>query len=381
MTYLIIKILLLLLIATILGFLLGRWWVRRQFVDVSDSFQSLQRAVEATENAPWGDVFARFDGLEPLMRNSVKQELDAQPAIDIPSVDLSGIEGQLRAVEAKIADIPEPEPLDVDPVLERIAALETAVRGIPQPAQPEPVDLAPVNERLISMAALVKAIPQQLPQTQEINLQAIEDKMTGLTLAVQALEQADAPEVPDLSGLESRLNSLQQALGELTASCAGSPDLAPLSGRIDALQSGLAAIPRVNLEPVESRLGDIEERLAQLLSQPVTETPAAASVNSLLSAPDELEQPKKEPRLLASASYGQKDDLKRISGVGPMLEDLLNTHGVFYFWQVADWDASDIEVMDDRLEVFKGRIERDNWVVQARELSLLPETAKKPEGD
>ena len=74
------------------------------------------------------------------------------------------------------------------------------------------------------------------------------------------------------------------------------------------------------------------------------------------------------PRLLKSASFGRKDDLKRISGVGPKLERLLNRTGVWYFWQVAEWSARDVRDMDKLLKAFKGRIHRDKWVRQARRL-------------
>lgn len=61
-----------------------------------------------------------------------------------------------------------------------------------------------------------------------------------------------------------------------------------------------------------------------------------------------------------------------------MLEGLLNQHGVFYFWQVAAWTPGDIKIMDERLDVFKGRIERDNWVKQATSLKGEKDSAVEP---
>ena len=61
------------------------------------------------------------------------------------------------------------------------------------------------------------------------------------------------------------------------------------------------------------------------------------------------------------------DDLKRISGVGPQLEALLNRLGYFTFAQVAEWTSANIAWVDQHLE-FRGRIERDDWVGQARVL-------------
>jgi len=63
------------------------------------------------------------------------------------------------------------------------------------------------------------------------------------------------------------------------------------------------------------------------------------------------------------------DDLKRIKGVGPKLEKLLNRNGITSFEQIANLNAKEIEELDSKLESFQGRIERDNWLEQAQELA------------
>lgn len=62
------------------------------------------------------------------------------------------------------------------------------------------------------------------------------------------------------------------------------------------------------------------------------------------------------------------DDLKKLSGVGPALEKKLHAAGVTTFAQVAGWNADDIAAMDEKLS-FKGRIEREGWVDQAKALA------------
>ncbi len=61
------------------------------------------------------------------------------------------------------------------------------------------------------------------------------------------------------------------------------------------------------------------------------------------------------------------DDLKKISGVGPVLEKKLNEFGVYKYEQVEQWTADNITEFDDLLS-FKGRIDRDNWIEQAKQL-------------
>lgn len=66
----------------------------------------------------------------------------------------------------------------------------------------------------------------------------------------------------------------------------------------------------------------------------------------------------------AKAAAGA-DDLKELSGVGPALEKKLHANGVTSFAQIAAWGADDIAEFDEKLS-FKGRIEREGWVDQAK---------------
>lgn len=83
-------------------------------------------------------------------------------------------------------------------------------------------------------------------------------------------------------------------------------------------------------------------------------------------APADAGEGTRPANLLDAAREGGPDDLKRISGVGPKLEGVLHENGVFHFDQIAAWNATDIAYMDDKLS-FKGRIERDDWIAQAKE--------------
>jgi NADH-quinone oxidoreductase subunit E len=62
------------------------------------------------------------------------------------------------------------------------------------------------------------------------------------------------------------------------------------------------------------------------------------------------------------------DDLKLISGVGPKIEGTLHELGIFTFAQVAGWKKAEREWVDGYLN-FKGRIDRDDWVKQAKALA------------
>ncbi|MBE0454592.1 MAG: 50S ribosomal protein L21 [Roseovarius sp.] len=69
-----------------------------------------------------------------------------------------------------------------------------------------------------------------------------------------------------------------------------------------------------------------------------------------------------------SAEPAGGDDLKRLSGVGPALEKKLLASGVTSFAQIAAWTPEDVAAFDEKLN-FKGRIAREGWIEQAKELA------------
>lgn len=71
---------------------------------------------------------------------------------------------------------------------------------------------------------------------------------------------------------------------------------------------------------------------------------------------------------VASKPAEGKDDLKKLTGVGPALEKKLHGAGVISFAQVASWKDADIEEISEKLSL-KGRIEREGWIEQAKNLA------------
>jgi small subunit ribosomal protein S2 len=70
---------------------------------------------------------------------------------------------------------------------------------------------------------------------------------------------------------------------------------------------------------------------------------------------------------LLAAPRGAPDDLAKLPGVGPQIVKKLNDAGVFHYWQIAAMTADDVSKVDADLKL-AGRISRDNWVDQARNL-------------
>ncbi len=103
---------------------------------------------------------------------------------------------------------------------------------------------------------------------------------------------------------------------------------------------------------------------------------ADAPSNDEDDAPEAVEAPVEgqKPEGLSEAREGGPDDLKKIKGVGPKLEQLLHELGFYHFDQIAAWGPSEVAWVDENLQGFKGRVSRDAWVAQASALASGGET-------
>ena len=71
---------------------------------------------------------------------------------------------------------------------------------------------------------------------------------------------------------------------------------------------------------------------------------------------------------LGVASASEKDDLKSIKGIGPFIEEKLNALGIFTFEQVSKMTAKIEEEVNVAIEFFPGRVKRDEWAKQAKQM-------------
>lgn len=86
-------------------------------------------------------------------------------------------------------------------------------------------------------------------------------------------------------------------------------------------------------------------------------------------APQEARPTKGHSRFTPS-SWQTRDDLTKISGIGPKIQKKLNELGIYSYRQIAEFSPEEIERVAASLKVFKGRIGRDNWIGQAAALCI-----------
>merc|ERR1712166_159897 len=86
-------------------------------------------------------------------------------------------------------------------------------------------------------------------------------------------------------------------------------------------------------------------------------------------------------KTIGKATAAEKDDLKKVSGIGPFIEARLNGLEIFTFEQIANMTTRIEDDVNEAIEYFPGRVRRDEWVAQCK--GFVPKsnknaTAKKP---
>ncbi|HEX5008609.1 MAG TPA: hypothetical protein VFV70_15955, partial [Hyphomonadaceae bacterium] len=116
---------------------------------------------------------------------------------------------------------------------------------------------------------------------------------------------------------------------------------------------------------LEGRVKYLEEELVRTgglsAADAVSASPAPADPIRVRTSDGE------QPELLDSPRNGAGDDLKLIAGIGPKLEQKLNSIGIWHYAQVALWTQPQIDWINSAIS-FSGRVERERWVLQAKAL-------------
>ena len=141
--------------------------------------------------------------------------------------------------------------------------------------------------------------------------------------------------------------------------------------REQASEENFAAILglRARLAEVEAERDTETARLSTELEQARRELEAARG---------ELEQAR-SPASSASASPAAArpgkvpQGLRRIRGIGPAYQRVLEQAGITRVQQVAKWTHDDVLAFADKLKIRPDRITKDAWVTQAQALDPDPE--------
>jgi predicted flap endonuclease-1-like 5' DNA nuclease len=176
----------------------------------------------------------------------------------------------------------------------------------------------------------------------------------SLSSLTQQEKDKDKLQDGEIARLRTELDEAQrQAFDDLqkakTANAAALAALVAKEADKDKVQDGEIARLRTDLEACRRHHAEKDAELEKYRK-------AAAALNEKL--PTFLDRPR-----------GVPDDLKLIKGVGEKLNTLLTSIGIFHFRQIANWTQDEIAQVDAKMENFKGRIVRDEWLPQAKLLA------------
>jgi len=112
----------------------------------------------------------------------------------------------------------------------------------------------------------------------------------------------------------------------------------------------------------EGDANDYVEVVEEAAAPKEAAAPAPVAEEAPAAAPVVEEKAVEEKAAVAT----EEDKLTDINGIGPVIAGKLNALGITTFKQIAEFTAEDVERIDGELN-FKGRIEREEWITQAKE--------------
>ena len=151
-------------------------------------------------------------------------------------------------------------------------------------------------------------------------------------------------------------------------------DLADSEGQLATAVESNRALEReaASVRDQVKPLADEVDRLRAMKTRPpepiVDGTPSAAPVAPRVGELAAYDPGRKLPTFLDEPE-AKPDDLSLLKGVGAKLEAAFRDMGVYYFAQIADWSPEEVKMVDAKLGNFRGRIERDQLIEQAKLLA------------
>jgi len=158
-------------------------------------------------------------------------------------------------------------------------------------------------------------------------------------------------------------------------------ELAKRNARIKELEAQLAARPKAPAAPKTkaAKAGPVSSMTALRAGawkKGTTKlgTPGAAFIANGHAPVAREPKPRPKPAWskgttkLGTPGAGHTDDLKVVNGIGPKMEGILKDYGITAWEQLAAFTKADVEKVTEAIDTFPGRIERDEWVAQAKDL-------------
>ncbi len=195
-----------------------------------------------------------------------------------------------------------------------------------------------------------------LLQLEDFDNQVVGLKSKNTTLLAN---QGNPKVEADLAELRTKYDDANSKIGDLEGKLRACEAKCEAHGDYDALKSKIGDL--------ESENADLKQRLASSVTMAAA-APTVEKSKDEIAADAQAEVKAALGTKIAAASEEDKDDLKLINGVGPFIEKKLNNLGIYTFEQISQFDDDLILKVTDAIQFFPGRIQRDDWAGQAKEL-------------
>ena len=261
---------------------------------------------------------------------------------------------------------------------DRIAAQNTSLMEQVSQLQAANVDLRKRSERLSGEAREASNAREGLArQVRDLRVSARlrdkDEKIAQLRLELGRWQERVPPLVERFRERDAEAQALRQRVDELQAQLAGGADQDET--RIEPLGDAAIAAGDASNEQYEDTL------LAELGANRGDPDDAQDDVHdeardAARDHADRHDLPAGRDAERGAENLEKRDDLKRIRGIGPAIEKTLNRLGILRLEQIADMSQDDVSRVAGELRGFHSRIEREDWVGQAR--LLLDDGARDP---
>jgi predicted flap endonuclease-1-like 5' DNA nuclease len=232
------------------------------------------------------------------------------------------------------------------------------IRAVEVAAQSRQAEQEAAVGALTAQVSRLEPLRRQLEDREQlIRLVATERdaRSAELERAHRAAGEATERQVARIRALEAEVGDANQARARLA-------ELEPRLSKVTRERDQLSATLQRYLAEVETQRSEAKDRDARfrILAEEFRGT-SSAKDQEIAGLKAHLEGLETQLQTREGA-----DDLKRIRGIGPALERVLNEEGIYLYRQIATWTADDVARIAERLRAFPDRIHRDEWIASAR---------------
>lgn len=296
---------------------------------------------------------ADYDGLLPRATEAEGKLTELQREFDPMKSQLEAQSGDISEIESLKARLSDSEKVALDRLakIQDMEKLKSDLQKSQEKVTTYESKLGRQGEKIAELTAQLTALPVAEPavdtSAMDAELKQAQDKLSAREAEIKQLrEQLELAQnaATEAETIEAEYAALKAQQGS------GEDYKAPYEEALEKIKH------------LEAQLGVLQQNLSKEETELARIKARAGEINF---------------GRIGVASIDQRDDLKRIKGIGPFIEKKLNSIGIYTFDQISRFTPEDEEKVNEVIEFFPGRIRRDNWTGQGKDFADEKEKDKK----